>query len=443
MQISVLNEKRIKGAVPDISGLFEGLALPLLLFAALSAALCRMFGLVPEALPLAAGAAVIPVCGLAKGRARIRLALLMLALSAAAFALFPAIRAGFMGLANRLFAISEASNAYAYEYFSAAAAEGTAFTAAKTLLFVFTAAFCAAACEKKGLTVLLICGTALAEAFFGVTPGLLPNILLFLSAVLVLSCGLSGAAGGAALTAAAAVLAAAVFIAFPRPIAAVEDYSEQLRDRFSEAAVSVSGRISQYEEERSSARQESRQHDEQAQSDPEKEDRQREFEKQTEEEQEISLPERPDWLKGLLYLLLTILLLLIPILPLWFLKRAGRIAGGRREAFLSADDAQAIRAMFPHSVDWLREAGLRTDNRPFTCCGDSVEALMSGDYRQRFDEAAAIWQEAEYSGHEMSAEQRALVGSFLDETALSVLEKAGRWDRFRLRYILCYTGAEK
>ena len=148
------------------------------------------------------------------------------------------------------------------------------------------------------------------------------------------------------------------------------------------------------------------------------------FAYQTELEREISLPHRVDYLRIALLLLAVIVLLLVPFLPFLLINRARRRTEETRASFALADNAAAIRAMFHHLMLWLRRCGLETENRTFAQCGEAVDA-------------AHIWQEAEYSEHEMTAQQREAVRTLLQDTARLLYERAPARQRFRLKYIDC------
>ena len=229
-------------------------------------------------------------------------------------------------------------------------------------------------------------------------------------------------------------VALAVFLLAPRPSAAVEAYSEHLRDELGAAVSSVAQPVSPPEAENAPVRQESRQHEEQA---APGEAGGLEFEKRTETEKEISLPHRIDYLRIALLLLAVAALLIVPFLPFLLLNRAKRIAGERRAAFGDADNAAAIRAMFAHTMRWLRACGLRTENRPFAQCEEAVRQMTSDEYAARYAEGVAIWQEAAYSDHAMSETQRAVIRALLERTETTLYGKADRRTKLRLKFKDC------
>ena len=142
-----------------------------------------------------------------------------------------------------------------------------------------------------------------------------------------------------------------------------------------------------------------------------------------------------------LWLLLAVAVLVVPFLPFLALNRAKRRASQRRAAFSDSDNAAAIRAMFLHTVDWLRAGGLKTENRPFSRCSEAVAAITSPEFAAKYTEAAIIWREAAYSNHAMTDEQREKVRALLDEAAETLYEKADRPTRLRMKYVDCLCGS--
>ncbi|MBE6909961.1 MAG: hypothetical protein E7474_10400 [Ruminococcaceae bacterium] len=412
----------------------QGVILPLALYAALALAFASILGVELYAPALLAGAAVAAIMAFAPPRWGRVLLLVSLVLSLGAMA-FSSARDGAAVLANRLFDASEAVNAYAYEYFSVA--EAASPRAALPWLALFGGALCAFAARRRINALTLFFAIAFAEAYFGVTPPAWQNILLFALLALLLLREDAISPNGAALLAGAAAVALAVFLLAPRPNAAVEAYSEHLRDELGTLAFSAAQPAAQPETENAPVHQESRQHEEAANADDAGETGRQEYERQTENEQEISLPRRIDFLRIVLLLLAIVALLVVPFLPFLLLNRAKRLAAERRAAFGDADNAAAIRAMFTHTMRWLRAAGLQTENRPFAQCEEAVRQMMSDEYAAQYAEGAAIWQEAAYSEHAMDDGQRAAIRALLDRTEATLYKQADRRTRLRLKYKDC------
>lgn len=410
---------------------------PLLLYAALCLVLGELFA-APLFLPaLLLGASVLTAAMLIPARGARALCLGAAGLSVLAFAL-PLVRAGGMLLINRLYAASEAVNAYAYRYLAVSAADETAAVcAALTALAAPLGALCAAAAKRRGWTLALFLSVTVLEGYFGVTPHAWKNLALFAALALLLVRGMSDAGRTAPVAALAAVILLSVLLLAPRPNAAVESYSEHLRDELEIVLSGPQPGVLPPETESNRTRRESRRHEETAQTDRNPEQPGQGFAHLTQREQQISLPHRADLLRIALLLLAVIALLVVPFFPFLLLNRAKRRAAETNAALHAADNAAAIRAMFAHLMDWLCRCGLQTENRPFVQCAEAVGALLPEGYAARYADAASIWQEAAYSDHSMTDAQRQTVDLLLHDTEAILYARAGRWMRFRLKYIDC------
>ena len=412
-------------------------ALGLLLYAALTLALGALCGARPFLPALLPGAAVAAAGGMLPARRARTVCLSAAALGAAAF-LLPLVRAGGALLVNRLYAASEAANAYAYFYLTVpGVSEPAALRAVWTALGLLLGALCALAAARRWAALALFLAVAALEGYFGLTPARWENLLLFAAlAAALLRRPVTARRAASALAPAAAALLLVLLLA-PRPIAPVERYSEHLRDELAIRASAALPDAPPPEAETNRTHRESRQREEQAQTDPALEQAQQGFVHQTEQEREISLPHRVDYLRIALLLLAVAALLLVPFLPFLLLTRAQRRTDALRAAFDAEDNAAAIRAAFTHLMDWLRCCGLQTDNRPFAQCAGAVKTLLPDALAARYADAAAIWQEAAYSDHAMTDEQRRAVRALLRDAAHALYERADRRTRLRIKYWDC------
>ena len=405
----------------------------LALYAAALLVLGELFAAPPFLPALLLGAAGIAICMLWGKPVCLPV---MAALGALLFA-FPATRAGVLLLVRRLYAASAAVNAYVYDELAIPPVdEAAALRAAVTALCLLLGALCAAAASYRWVALPLFLSAAALEAVFGVTPAAWKNLLLFAALALQLVRGSADRRQTVAALAAALAVLALVFLLAPRPNAAIERDSERLRDVLEPAPSAAPRQTPPPEAEINRTHQESRQHEENAEITPTQQPQQG-FAYQTEPEREISLPHRVDYLRIALLLLAVIVLLLVPFLPFLLMNRARRRTEETRASFALADNAAAIRAMFRHLMTWLRLCGLETENRTFAQCGEAVEAMLPAALSARFAAAANIWQEAEYSDHEMTAQQREAVRALLQDTARLLYERAPARRRFRLKYIDC------
>ena len=422
---------------PKALALAQALLPAAFLYTAFALAAGRMFGFAFDAAAFCCGLALLAVCTVLPEKAGVWLAAIAAAGTALALAALPAVRAGAMELANRLFAFSEASNAYAYEYFEQASGEAVSVRPALLCAALLCAAVCALARRKAFVPVSLFVLLVLFQTYFGVTPGIWRNLFVF-ACLAFLVCGRkTDIRTGAVPVVLFALIAAVVLTAVPRPIAAVEEYSEHLRDELGRTMMHITQPEPPQAAGVNEVHEESRLSEEDANIDASSEQGQRPFEHQTQAEKEISRPHRVDWLKIVLWLLALVAVLVVPFAPFLLVNRARRRSREKRAAFSDEDNATAICAMFRHTVDWLCACGMKTENRPFAQCCDGAAALVSEEYGERYAEAARIWEEAAYSDHAMDGDQRELVRDLMEETEKTLYERADGKTRLRLKYGAC------
>ena len=161
----------------------------------------------------------------------------------------------------------------------------------------------------------------------------------------------------------------------------------------------------------------------------------RDYRYEQEQEQEISRPKRINWPKIIVILFLIIALLLGPFLPFLLLDSRWKKAFERREKFDSENCSEAICAIFLHIIAYLESCGKGLGNISFTAWTNQLQ--LPEEYRAQYEHAAMLWQEAAYSEHPMSSEQREKMRRFLLETERILYDDADRKTRFRLKYLEC------
>ena len=350
----------------------------MLALAVLSAALLVRLEL-PAAVPFALLGLLLPLIPKKRGI----WALLPLAVLSAVFR--KPLAEGFGILANSMFAQSEICQAYEYDYFETAEAGGP--------LFLFTGAvsvLMGSLCSLHATAVLWsCCGLAVFGcAWFGVTPDLLWLALILLTLIF---CALPRE--GLWLREAAALLLAglllgAVLLLAPRPVPAISAGEETVRDRLALQTVWHAG-IPQPTE-------------------------RPETEQKPPEEQMPPPPEevrekRPFPLLLVVLSVLTLLLLFIPAV-------IGDRARKKREAYCrnfdSEDISLAVRDLYLHSRRW---------------CDDPAP-----------DSIRELWNEAAYSDHRLTEQDRKTMRDYLDETEKKALSGAKLKQRLYWRYIAGY-----
>ena len=119
---------------------------------------------------------------------------------------------------------------------------------------------------------------------------------------------------------------------------------------------------------------------------------------------------------NVLFLALAALTLAILFIPAVIRDRAAKRAERNREGLYAPDHGEAIRAMYLYAMRW----------RALEAAPEPVP-----------HEIYAIWQEAAFSGHNMEERQRESVRSYMEKTAKGVWDKANWKRRLAIRYRLC------
>ena len=300
---------------------------------------------------------------------------------------FPSVLDGGKLLANRIFALSEQTQSYEYDYFGTS---GSSAADAVLWLSILAGTLCSL-WENKFNAVL--CGVwILAMAYFGVTPGILWLTALVLAGLLNLVPGqhrwfydlIVG------ILTVAIALAAARFA--PEPSRVVSTLDDRLRD-----ALSVQSVV--YE--------------------------QTPIPTEVPEPEIVPQPdtrqEQPDHgvqkaVINILFILLAALTLALLFVPAVIKDRAARRSEKARIGLEDPDHSAAIRAMYLYAQRWNR-------------LSDSTQEIPPQVY--------AIWQEAAFSDHPMREAQRETVHAYLKETAQKVWKEADWKKRLNIRYRIC------
>lgn len=114
-----------------------------------------------------------------------------------------------------------------------------------------------------------------------------------------------------------------------------------------------------------------------------------------------------------LFLILVLLTLLILFPPAMIYDRAQKKRAKNRAGLNDEDVAAAIRAMYLYTQKWVEF---------------SKEALPCPE------EIYALWQEAAYSAHCMTEEQRDAMRAYMEQTVQTVQNGATRRERLKIQY---------
>ena len=349
-------------------------------------------------------------------------------------AVIPGAQNGFLELCNRLFDLSESLNRYVYERF--AVPDGQSVLASSILLAAAATAWAALTAFARSRVPALITAAALAvfQVYFGVSLPAWANIpLFFLLGIKLFSHG-AVSKRSAAYCAAAALAIVIVLVFFPGIDARMENASERVRDRFSESADASSLSISEapangFETRHVNTRSLLIGANESISD--------KNYRLVTVDEQQISMPHFINYLRAVMMSLLAIVVIVLPFAPFVVINARRRKTRAHRAAFDSEDVSRAVRAMFLHTVIWLRDMRLDAGNALFAEWPETLAGEISGDYASDFGRCAKLFEEAEYSDHLMHESAREEMRALVEATENELYPRADLRTRLRLKYVEC------
>lgn len=347
--------------------------------------------------------------------------------------LLPA-RLSVLALCNQVFSASEKVNAYAYDYFQTPENQSTALAWLLAAVFALGFLGLTAALRSRILLLFTAIGAALFQVYFDLSLPAWGNAALFLA--LGLGAALFSAPKKCALPFAAAALLIAVLtgLLWPGVDAITETASEKARDRLA----LVTRQEESFVGENPDSVMETRHMNSRSLLTGEEEaPRNREYRLLTVEEQRISRPRWIDYLKIALLLLLSVAVVILPFLPFLYGNARRKKALEARSLFQAENPGEALCAMFRHAAAYLENGGFGGGNRPFREWPDTWQDRLPDHYRKQFAACARLFEEAAYSDHPMSEDQREQVRALFAETERIFFDEADWKEKLRLRYVKC------
>ncbi len=348
--------------------------------------------------------------------------------------LLPEARRGLMALCNRLFAVSEARNNYAYQYFSVSPDQSTAPAVCLLILLAASLAVLALLLRSRVFVLGIMAVLTLFLCYFGLALPLWLCVPLYAGFAALLMRRPVSVRGLAVFVASCLAVSLLILLVFPGVDTTLENVSEQVRDRLSRMAESLSRDLWESPEEETETRHVHTRSLTEGEQDaaPEKS-----FRLITREEQQISAPHWVDVLKIILLLLLTAALVILPFLPFLWLNAQKRKARALRGVFESSNISEAVSAIFTRIISWLEATGNGGGNRLYRDWPQSLPDTLPEGYASRFSRCAADYEEAVYSFHPLPEEARHRAMSLLKETEETLWKWADWKLRLRLKWRLC------
>ena len=349
---------------------------------------------------------------------------------------------GFPILFNRLFAVSEACQAYKYNMFPVSTSVDfheiymlTAFLILSAICMIL----CAFAAKNRWIFGLLAVAFIFVQIYFGVFPSAGWNVILCLSVMLIAACkGRSIISRGIILLVIYGAIFLVVQLTFQGPDSALSELSEQIRDQFDEQLENPAmGAMAQLEHLQSDEEENLPLNSAEVSDEPYRQAKADEFSvNRSEKFQGADIGETNPAIPPVVYLIIIIAVLILSAAIRLVLRF--KETQKRRESFMLLDYAAAINNIFLYSIDWLKVYGLNEDNIFFSSYFDSVSDLISPEYSVMYIKAVKLWQEAVYSSHAMTAEQREGMLGFLEATKVIILENSNFINRLKIKVKLFF-----
>ena len=362
------------------------------------------------------------------------LSVLFIVLCVIMLLLIPDATRGAQALCNRVFAASEAVNAYVYEYFPVKEGQSVVFAAILLVSALLALVFLTLLLRSRWMALSLMGALTLFQVYFGLPFPDWANILIDGSLSLWMIRKPADRKTMLICLAAVMLISLFVMLLFPGVDAATEEASERVRDHLNRMARQMTGTVSELPEGETETRHvhslSLQNGDNEAQAD-------REYRLVTVEEEQISLPRFISWIRIILLLLLLVAVIVLPFAPFLLLNMRKKRAEEARKAFASENVSVAVCAIFSQVITWLKETGHDMGNLLYIEWTDHLPSGMPDGYALRFSACAKDYEEAAYSSHSLPEEKRQLALALLKETETALFRAADWKQRLRIRYWVC------
>lgn len=322
------------------------------------------------------------------------------------------IGAGLANLVNQFYDVCESQQSYVYDYYdSGYEAEDIDIYIAIVwfsilvgmLISLFPASW------RRGVAMVLTIAVMLALAYYGVIPSWVSIGVMLLALLILMPRG--NMLASLPLILVAALLFGTIVLVDPGESIAVSRFDENARDRIAfRTSLLMSGFDSQYDMQ-----------------DQEFLDQEDEY-----DTEEGFLTEES---RGYVLIIVIALVVLALLAALYFfvIRRMIKRRAEVRRGIDSTDPREAVTAMFPYSVRWLKAAGTDPGNRPFSSITNDVAAAYPADYSGNYGKMCELWRMAAYSDHDISEADRNAMNSFMHYTIELASSKWNVWKKLRMK----------
>lgn len=339
---------------------------------------------------------------------------------------FDLIADGARYLINNLYAASEAEQAYRYQYLTLQGAAPAEMCASVFLTVIsLLLALVISVAGEKGRTAIglsLVGAFAILSAYFGILPDNGWFTFWFFASVLLIIRG-SGRRFSVFICSAALVVVVSMvvmgtaFVVVGGENPRVSQTEEELRDYFALSTVRYDSEMQELPGE-------------------EKEDDTTKSEAGMETEGSTGAESvfHRNWRRIFLTILFILLIALLLFIPAVLIDRINEKRTKNLAGIDSEDHRVAVRSMFRYTNQWLLAYGIVFENEPYSEFVDMLSDKILGEYADKYKEAVFLWQEAAFSSHEITKEQRREMWTFMEKTISLVWERATCSTRIRMKY---------
>lgn len=348
--------------------------------------------------------------------------------------LIPDARNGLKSLANRLFAVSESVNAYAYVYFDVPS--GQSIVPAVVLLSIIAFSAAGIILIRKSSFMMVCCAALIVglQAYFGLSLPAWLNVLLFSALGLLLVRG-NNSSGFLCMSVGGIFLLAAVILSsYPGVDFWIERQSETLRDRLTRSIVLPDSSSDSNADEPIETRHVNSRALVNGEN-PSQTDR--EYRLITKDQEQISLP---DWVGNVTSFFPVAAAGAVLIAAGYLMLRVvhkRQKAAAKRFGFDSADRSEAICAIFRHIVAWLDSFGYGGGNFPYRDWEENLLTVLPEEYVSRFRSCVPLFEAALYSEKPSGEGQWKQVKDLLAETEKLLYHRADFGKRLKLKFWEC------
>lgn len=339
-------------------------------------------------------------------------AVILVILIAVAAVWHSTVLGGLSMLINQFYDVAEEAQAYIYDRLPGGDASETAgkigIAWISCLLGLLTAVPPAEIRRKgSGLIAILI---MLAFAYYGLLPSAICIAVMIAALIMAVSRG--NILSLIPVMLAALILFGGVMLADPGENYGISRMDENFRDRFAFRSALLETQ------------------------DPFIEEEEPEFEEEEDLEDEESEDEEYDGELGTYAVYGFILLAVAALGAAGYLiyRRISKRIAENRKGIKSSDTREAVTAMFPYTLRWLKGYGIEQPSASVTSMIPEIRNEFSDSYARRFRDMYIIWSEAAYSDHAVSEEARLLMDTFMEDTIKQVKDRCKLRDRLRLKF---------